>query len=149
VEDRPSLLITFIRFLVGGVFVVAGADKLVQHSKHVIDFTRWDLPSPSALVYVVGGLEVVCGVLLVIGLAPRLAALLLAIDMVGALLTLRSVDGGTQWLVPGQTYVVPAVDWVVPAVLLLLLLVLVGAGGGRWALIDRVDPAPPRRLVRE
>jgi|SRR5579862_3135188 len=148
-EDRPSILITFIRILVGGVFVVAGADKLTEHSKHVIDFTRWDLPSPSAFVYVVGGLEIVCGVLLVIGLAPRLAALLLAIDMVGALLTLRSVDGGVEWLLPGQTFVVPAVEWVVPAVLLFLLIVLVAAGGGRWALIDRIDPAPPRRLVRE
>jgi putative oxidoreductase len=148
-EDRPSILVTFIRILVGGVFIVAGLDKLAEHSKHVIDFTRWDLPSPSAFVYLVGGLELICGVLLVIGLAPRLAALLLAIDMVGALLTLRSVDGGTEWLVPGQTYVVPAVDWIVPAVLLFLLLVLLIAGGGRWALIDRIDPAPPRRLLRQ
>jgi hypothetical protein len=29
-----------------------------------------------------------------------------------------------------------------------LCLILLIAGGGRWALVDRLDPAPPRQLIR-
>jgi uncharacterized membrane protein YphA (DoxX/SURF4 family) len=135
VEDKPSILAAFVRIAVGVVFAVAGSDKFTAHASNTADFRRWGLPSPSAFAYAIGSLEIVCGVLLVLGLVPRLAGLLLACDMVGALLTAGRTDGGIQWAAP--------------SVLLLFLLIVIGSGGGRWALIDRLDPAPPRRLARE
>ena len=61
-----------------------------------------------------------------LGLATRLGALILCLDMLGAVATAGRVDGG--------------VHLVAPPVLALLCLVLVARGGGRWQLLDRVDP---------
>jgi|SRR3954447_4915627 putative oxidoreductase len=134
-EDKPSILAAFIRVLLGAAFIVVGADRYSKHAAAASDLDRWGLPSPSATAYLLGGLEIVCGVLLLIGLVPRLAALLLGLDALAMLLTAGRTDGGLQWALWG--------------VLLFFSLVVVAAGGGRWALIDRIDPAPPRRLVRE
>ena len=48
------------------------------------------------------------------------------VDMLGAVATAGRVDGGPHL--------------VVPPVLALLCLVLVARGGGRWQLLDRLDP---------
>ena len=71
-------------------------------------------------------LEVVCGLLILLGLATRLGALIVGVDMLGAVATAGRVDGGPHL--------------VVPPVLALLCLVLVARGGGRWQLLDRLDP---------
>ena len=76
---------------------------------------------------VISSLEIVCGLLILLGLATRLGALLLCLDMLGATATAGRIDGG--------------VHLVAPPVLALLCLVLVARGGGRWQLLDRLDPA--------
>jgi putative oxidoreductase len=63
----------------------------------------------------------VCGALLVVGLLTRPAALLLAFNLVGAIATAGRVDGG-----PFHLGVAPA--------MLVAMLYLVWAGGGRLAL---------------
>ena len=35
-----------------------------------------------------------------------------------------------------------------PPVIMLLALIVIGAGGGRWALVDRLDPPRQRQLER-
>ena len=73
------------RIVSGTVFVVFGAGKFVNHSAEVDSFQTYGLPSPDALVYAIGGLEIVCGLLLIAGLATRLAALIMAGNMVVAI----------------------------------------------------------------
>ena len=72
--------------------------------------------------------------ILIFGILPRFAALVLLCDMIGALATAGRIDGGPHLILP--------------PLLGVLCLILLIAGGGRWALVDRLDPAPPRQLIR-
>jgi putative oxidoreductase len=76
---------TMVRWSAGIVFVVFGAGKFVNHASELASFRDYALPAPEAFVYVIGALELVGGVLLVSGRLVRLAALVLAVDMVGAI----------------------------------------------------------------
>jgi uncharacterized membrane protein YphA (DoxX/SURF4 family) len=134
VEDRPSIPVALMRVVVGAAFVVAGAVQLSDHAVQVENFRRWGLPSPDTLPYVVGGGGIVLGIVLMLGILPRFSALILLCAMVVALLTAGRTDHGPYYILPG--------------LLAFLCLCLVLAGGGRWALVDRLDPAPPRRLIR-
>jgi len=120
------VVLALIRVAAGAVFLVTAVEKFTRHTTVKADFTRWGLPSPGAAVYVIGALELVCGLVLLTGLATRLAALLLLGDMLGAVATAGRIDGGIQL--------------VVPPTLAVLCLVLVARGGGGWQLLDRVDP---------
>ena len=117
-----------MRIVVGLAFIAAGLEKLTNHAQSASDFDRWGLPSPSTCV------EIVFGVVLILGILPRFAALVLGCDMLGAILTAGRIDGGPHLILP------PLLGG--------LCLILLIAGGGRWALVDRLDPAPPRRLLR-
>ncbi len=120
------VVLALLRVAVGLAFCLTGSAKVLEHEREVADFTRWGLPSPDTAVYLVGGLEVVCGVLVLLGLATRFGAALLCLDMLGAVATAGRIDGGFHI--------------VAPPVLALLSLVLVARGGGRWQLLDRIDP---------
>ena len=81
-RDR-SLLV--LRILAGGGFVIFGIGKFVNHGSELASFKGYGLPAPELFVVAVGVLEVVGGVLLIAGVLTRLAALALAVDMVGAI----------------------------------------------------------------
>lgn len=68
-----------------------------------------------------GLLEVVVGLAFLFGIAPRLAALTMIGNMIGAIATAGRVDGGQDiWL---------------PIVLIVLLAVVVRSGAGKWCLL--------------
>jgi putative oxidoreductase len=75
----------WVRLGAGVVFVLFGAGKFTSHASEVDSFHTYGLPSPDAFVYAIGAIEIVGGMLLIAGLATRLAALVLAGDMVGAI----------------------------------------------------------------
>jgi putative oxidoreductase len=79
---RSALL---VRLGAGLVFLVFGAGKFVNHASEVDSFRSYGLPWPDAFVYAIGVIEVAGGLLLITGLATRLAALVLAGDMLGAI----------------------------------------------------------------
>jgi putative oxidoreductase len=81
------------RIAAGLIFLGFGIAKFVNHRVEVDSFETYDLPSPDAFVYVIGGLEVIGGLLLVLGIGARLAALLLAGDMVGAIAVSGIAEG--------------------------------------------------------
>jgi len=115
------IVLTVIRVLVGLQFLLAGTPKLLGgHSMMVENFTRWGLPAPDLFVYVVGIVEVVCGLALVLGVATRWAAIVLALNMVGAILTAGLVDGG--------------IHLILPPTLGLLSALIAARGGGAWQL---------------
>ena len=76
---------TAIRWAAAIVFVVFGAGKFVNHASELASFRQYALPAPDAFVYLIGAVEIVGGLLLASGLLVRLAALMLAGDMVGAI----------------------------------------------------------------
>ena len=74
------------RVLSGGVFVVFGAGKFVNHSSELASFRTYGVPAPELFVVAVGVIELVGGGLLIANRYVRPAALVLAADMVGAII---------------------------------------------------------------
>jgi uncharacterized membrane protein YphA (DoxX/SURF4 family) len=90
-----------IRVVLGGVFIPTGLGKYVNHDAYIERFDRWGFPEPGSVAYFVGAIEVVFGLMALFALAPRLAGLTLAGNMVGAFFTAGLVDGGQDlWLPP-------------------------------------------------
>ena len=80
-----SRTLLVVRIVAGGVFVVFGVGKFVNHASELASFKTYGLPAPEAFVIVIGVLELVGGLLLIAGLLTKPVALLLAGDMVGAI----------------------------------------------------------------
>ena len=84
----PVVLI--IRLMVGAVFLSEGIQKfLFPDQLGVGRFTRIGLPIPELLAPFVGAIEILCGGLVLIGLATRLAAVPLLTIMAVALITTK------------------------------------------------------------
>jgi uncharacterized membrane protein YphA (DoxX/SURF4 family) len=75
-----------IRWAAAIVFILFGAGKFVSHATEVASFRLYGLPAPDAFVYAVGVVELAGGLLLASGRLLRPAALVLAGDMVGAII---------------------------------------------------------------
>jgi putative oxidoreductase len=68
------------------VFIAFGLGKFANHASELASFKTYGLPAPEVFVLAIGVVEVVGGALLIAGIYVRLAALLLAGDMVGAII---------------------------------------------------------------
>lgn len=110
-----------LRVALAVVFVPTGLGKLVNHDTYVERFERWGFGAAAGeLAILVGIVEVVCGLMLLLGVAPRAAALALIGNMIGAVSTAGRVDGGQDiWL---------------PLLLIAGLLAVAVWGAGRWTL---------------
>lgn len=126
-HGAAAWITTVFRVVTGFLFITFSLGKFFDHTKESADFDHYGIPAPEVATYLVGTLELVCGALLVVGLLTRPAALLLALNLVGAISTAGRVDGGTFHLGVG------------PA-LLLAMLYLVWAGCGRLALDRKLSP---------
>ena len=82
-----------IRFVAGVVFVVFGAGKFVDHAGEAASFAAYGLPWPDAFTDAVGVVEIAGGVALIAGVALAPVALVLAADMVGAIV----ISGLLRW----------------------------------------------------
>ena len=114
-----------LRVVTGFFFIGAGIGKFVEHAHEVEEFERFGFSSPDTIVYLIGVVEIGGGLLLVLGLLTRLAALMLAGNMVGAISTAGVKVGGAFHLGVAPT-------------LLLIMLFLVWAGSGPAALDNRL-----------
>ena len=126
-----AVAVLMARLAGGGVFVVFGIGKFVNHASEVASFQDYGLPAPDAFVYAIGAVEIVGGLLLILGLAIRPAAVVLAGDMVGAII----VSGVALGEVISLT--------LAPAELALCLF-LVWNGPGPYALTARASARPDR-----
>jgi len=96
------------RLMAGGVFLWEGLLKFVYPNQGVGRFTKIGIPAPAIMAPFVGSVEIVCGILLILGLLTRLAAIPVIIDMLTAMLTTKiAIFRGTSPLplppVPTQT----------------------------------------------
>ncbi len=129
-----------IRVLVGWVFVSEGVQKfLFPDALGAGRFARIGIPGPQLTAPFVGAVEIVCGLLLLLGLLTRLATIPLLIDMAVAILSTKlpmlSAQGFWPMLHEART------DFSMVLGLVFLLLV----GPGPWSL----DAAPARRSEGE
>jgi putative oxidoreductase len=113
------------RLIAGVVFISFGIGKFTHHADEVASFDEYGLPSPDAMVYAIGVLEIGGGLLLVLGLGTRIAAFLLACNMLTAIVVSGIALG--EW-----------VSLTIAPVQLVLCLFLLRFGPGRRAL----DPEP-------
>ena len=88
--DRVARGIVIIRVLVGWVFLSEGIQKfLFPAALGIGRFAKIGIPAPEVMAPFVGVVEIGCGVLILIGLFTRWAALPLLIDIAVALLTTK------------------------------------------------------------
>ena len=109
------------RVVGGGVFVAFGVGKFTQHASEVASFEDYGLPAPDAFVYAIGVVEVVGGLLLVLGFLTRPAALVLAGDMVAAIIVsgIALGEGVSLTVAPAELAVCLYLLWTGPGILAL------------------------------
>jgi uncharacterized membrane protein YphA (DoxX/SURF4 family) len=143
--NAPAATI-LIRLVVGGIFLSEGVQKFLFPAK--LGPGRFaketPLPAPDFFAYLDGVFEIGCGVLLILGLFTRLAAIPMIINMIGAEIFTKVpilFDGGVwEYLHEARTELAQLFGSV--------FLLLVGAGA--WSLDARLtaaqhpSPADPR-----
>src|ERR1700687_4019712 len=89
-KDRMSAAIAVIRLLVGWVFLVEGILKFqLPDELGVGRFISIGIPAPELMAPFVGVVEIVCGTLVLAGLATQFASIALAVDITVAIISTK------------------------------------------------------------
>lgn len=79
-----------IRFMVGAVFLSEGIQKfLFPAARGIGRFEKMGFPNPDFFAHFVGVFEILCGLLLLVGLLTRAAALAMIINMTVAIIVTK------------------------------------------------------------
>lgn len=79
-----------IRIVVGGIFLTEGIQKFLYPAELGAGrFAKIGIPAPEMMGPFVGGIEIVCGALVIFGFITRIAALLLLIDISVAIISTK------------------------------------------------------------
>ena len=133
-DDRPAIGLALVRLGLALLVILAGVFQVQRHHAAVADARVWGLPSPSFTGIAIPVAAIVLGLILLFGIAPRLAAWLILAEAIVVMIAGGRTDGGFYLTLP--------------PVFMFLALIVIGGGGGRWALVDRLDPPRQRRLER-
>lgn len=82
-----------LRLALGAIFIVHGLPKLTGLEGTAQFFAQVGIPAPFVMALVVGVIELIGGALLLIGYQTRIAAALLALNMLGAIITVKFAAG--------------------------------------------------------
>jgi putative oxidoreductase len=89
ITDAPAATV-LLRFMTGSVFLSEGILKFLYPEDLAAGrFAQIGIPSPEIMGPLVGGCEVVCGALLIVGFLTRLAAIVLLIDISVAIVSTK------------------------------------------------------------
>jgi uncharacterized membrane protein YphA (DoxX/SURF4 family) len=131
-SDAPAA-VTLIRLMVDAVFLSEGVQKFLYPDQLGTGrFVKIGLPLPDVLGPLVGMFEIVCGSLVLLGLATRLAVIPLLAIMAVAIVTTKwpmLADRGF-WYMAHEA----RTDWAMSLGSLYLLIV----GAGRWSFDARL-----------
>ena len=129
-SNLQSLFLLYWRLTWGFQFFLAGIGKVFNMDKAIQYFVTLNIPSPVFSAYLVSYVEMICGLLLIIGFASRLITLPLIIVMMTAMGTAHShVFGGCQFLLEPHTFLREA-----PYPYLMSALIIFIFGPGRLSL---------------
>ena len=137
---RGPASILLVRLAVGLIFFTQGILKYIDLNMGIVRFTKIGFPHPYFTAHFVGAFEIVCGLLVLLGLWTRLAAVPLLIVISTAIATtkipelFRSNQGFWYMISDART------DFA----MFCCLLFLIASGGGAWSLdakfASRINP---------
>jgi putative oxidoreductase len=124
----------FVRIVVGLIFFTQGILKYIDPHMGVLRFARIGFPTPDFTAHFVGAVEIICGLLVLVGLLTRLASIPLLIVILTAIATTKipelfHLDQGFWFMVS---------DARTDFAMAMSLLFLIGVGGGAWSLDFRI-----------
>jgi putative oxidoreductase len=129
----PAAVVPFVVRLAAGVTMIAvSLSKFTRHESLVESFERYDIPAAELAVYLAGTIELVGGVLFVIGFLVRPVGVVVAAHFLVAVLTGGRVDTDLFHVGLGS-------------LLLAAGLFLAWSGAGRWSVDERLDRQLPTR----
>ncbi len=86
-NSLQSLVLLIFRAYWGYQFAISGLGKFLHYNDIIGAFQSWGIPLPQVAVGVVATIELVFGILIILGLFTRLATIPLFLLMVGAYFT--------------------------------------------------------------
>jgi putative oxidoreductase len=131
--------IIFIRLAVGLIFSTQGILKYIDPHMGVLRFTRIGFPMPDFTAHLVGAVEIICGLLVLVGLFTRLASIPLLIVILTAIATTKI----PELLRPNQGFWFMVSDARTDFAMTMSLLFLIRVGAGAWSLDSTIFGAGP------
>lgn len=128
-----------VRVCLGGLFLSTGWGKVHNLAKVTGFFTELHIPAPAFNAALVGYSELICGALLLIGLASRLATIPLLVSMTVALLTAKRGD------IHGFTDLFGQAEFTYLCMLLVVLVIGPGGASIDGAIAKSIDSSRSRR----
>jgi putative oxidoreductase len=125
--------IMLIRLAVGLIFFTQGILKYIDPNMGVVRFTRIGFPHPYFMAHFVGTFEIVCGLLMLVGLWTNAAAVPLLIVIVTAIATTKI----PELFRANQGFWYMVSDARTDFAMLCSLLFVILLGGGAWSLDTR------------
>ncbi len=86
--NGPGAII-LLRIMAGGIFLSEGILKFVYPIQGVGRFTKIGIPAPQLMATLIGGLEIIGGILLIVGLFTSLISIPFIIEMIVAFLSTK------------------------------------------------------------
>lgn len=127
-EGPRSVLL--VRIAVGVIFLTQGILKYIDPNMGVVRFTRIGFPHPYFTAHFVGTFEVLCGLLLFLGLWTRLVSIPLLIVITTAIATTKI----PELFRTNQGFWYMVSDARTDFAMFCCLVFLISVGGGSWSL---------------
>jgi putative oxidoreductase len=138
-----SPAVILVRIAVGLIFFTQGLLKYLDPSMGVNRFAKIGFAHPGFTAHFVGGFEMVCGFLVLIGAVTRIAAIPLLIVICTAIATTKIPELSR----PQQGFWFMVSDARTDFAMLMSLLFLLAAGAGSWS-VDAALSSPIRNQNR-